>query len=114
MGELVSGAALVTGGGSGIGRAIALALAERGATIGVVDLQPAGGEETVRTIKEKGGQAAFVQADAGRWEEADRAVGEVVRALGPLGVLVNGAGILDAYAAADVTEPTHWERVIGI
>lgn len=114
MRDLVSGTALVTGGGSGIGRAIALALAERGAPIGVVDLQTPGGEETVRLIENRGGRAAFVQADAGHWEDADRAVGEVTRLVGPLGILVNGAGILDAYAPAHATEPAHWERVIGI
>ena len=114
MGDLVAETALVTGGGSGIGRAIALALAERGAPVGVVDVQPAGGNETVELITGRGGRASFVQADAGRWDEVDRAVGEVVGALGPLGILVNAAGILDAYAAADATEPAHWERVIGI
>lgn len=114
MSDLVSGTALVTGGGSGIGRAIALVLAERGAPIGVVDLQPGGGEETVRMIADRGGKAAFIQADAGRWEDVDRSVGEVARQLGQIGILVNGAGILDAYAAAHVTQPSNWDRVIGI
>jgi NAD(P)-dependent dehydrogenase (short-subunit alcohol dehydrogenase family) len=114
MSELVAGAALVTGGGSGIGRAIALALAERGAPIGVVDVSADGGRETVDLIETAGGRASFVQADAGRWDEVDRAVPEVVGELGALGILVNAAGILDAYAAADAIEPAHWERVIGI
>jgi NAD(P)-dependent dehydrogenase (short-subunit alcohol dehydrogenase family) len=114
MTDLVQGAALVTGGGSGIGRAIALALAERGARVGVVDLLPAGGNATVSAISGQGGEAAFVQADVSRWEDADRAVAAVVEQLGPLGILVNAAGILDAYRAADEAEPGLWERVIGI
>lgn len=114
MSTLVQGAAVVTGGGSGIGRAIALALAEQGAPVGVVDVQAPSGQETVAAIGQKGGKALFAQADVSRWEDVDRAVAAAVQALGPLGILVNAAGVLDGYMAVDEAEPALWERVIGI
>src|SRR5215213_8758536 len=113
MSRLVEGAALVTGAGSGIGRAIALALATEDAPVAVLDVQPKGGQETVGLIEAAGGKAAFVPVDVRNWDDVDRAFGDAVRALGPLGIVVNAAGILDGYAQADVVAPTVWERVIG-
>ena len=77
---LVAGTAIVTGGGSGIGRAIALALAAAGAPVAVVDLLPEGGKAVADEI---GKDARFIAADVSRWDDVDRAVGEAVRALGP-------------------------------
>ncbi|MCC7370603.1 MAG: SDR family oxidoreductase [Chloroflexi bacterium] len=114
MTQLVPGAALITGGGSGIGRAVALALAGEGAPIAILDLRPTGGEETVGLIEAAGGRAAYVPADVRHWDEVDRAFAEAVAAVGPLGIVVNAAGILDGYAQADAVAPAVWDRVIGI
>jgi NAD(P)-dependent dehydrogenase (short-subunit alcohol dehydrogenase family) len=112
--RLVDGAALVTGGGSGIGRAIAQALAAAGAPVAVLDLQVQTGQETVEMIQAAGGSAAFVPVNVASWDAVDRAFTEAVGAVGSLGMVVNAAGILDGYAQADVVSPTVWERVIGI
>lgn len=114
MTRLVGGCAVVTGGGSGIGRGIAQALAAAGAPVAVVDVLPEGGKETAAAIESAGGRASFVQADVSRWSDVDAAVGAAVRAHGPLGILVNAAGILDGYAPVDEMTPLVWERVIGI
>jgi len=114
MSELVAGNAIVTGAGSGIGRAIALALAERGAAVGLVDVLPEGITELAQILKDKGHRAAAAQADVSRWEDVDRALGATIRELGPVGILVNAAGILDGYANADEMSPALWERVIAI
>lgn len=114
MSTMVSGAAVVAGGGSGIGRAIALALAGAGASVAVVDLLPEGGKETAAMIEQTGGRAAFLEGDVSRWADVDRAVGAAVGRLGPLAILVNAAGILDGYQAADEMAPAVWERVIAI
>jgi NAD(P)-dependent dehydrogenase (short-subunit alcohol dehydrogenase family) len=55
-----------------------------------------------------------VQGDASRWDDVDRAIAEAVRELGPLGIMVNAAGILDGYEPAEGMTPALWERVIGI
>jgi NAD(P)-dependent dehydrogenase (short-subunit alcohol dehydrogenase family) len=113
-GGLVPGSAVVTGGGSGIGRAIAHALATAGVPVAVVDLLPEGGRAAVAEIAAAGGRAVFIQADVSRWADVDRAVTDAVRALGPLSILVNAAGILDGYEPADRMTPGLWERVIAI
>jgi NAD(P)-dependent dehydrogenase (short-subunit alcohol dehydrogenase family) len=111
---LLAGSAFVSGGGSGIGRAIAQALAAQGAAVAVMDLLPDGGKETVASIAAKGGRATFVPGDVARWDDLDRAVAAGVRELGPLGIMVNAAGVLDGYASADEIGVALWERVIGI
>jgi NAD(P)-dependent dehydrogenase (short-subunit alcohol dehydrogenase family) len=112
--SLLSGAAVVTGGGSGIGRAIALALARGGAPVAVLDLLPEGGKETVAQIAAAGGRATFAQADVSRWEDVDAGVGAAIRELGPLAILVNAAGILDGYAPVEELTPGVWARVVAI
>ncbi len=87
--------ALVTGGGSGIGKAISLALAEGGAAVAVHYFSSAAGaDEVVGTIRGKGGRALAIQADLTRPGEGDRVVAETIAGLGGLDILVNNAGHL--------------------
>ena len=65
-------------------------------------------------IRDKGGRSMFVQADVSRWADVDRAVAEGVRGLGPLGIMVNAAGILDGYQPIEDMTPAVWERVVAI
>ncbi len=106
--------ALVTGAGSGIGRASALAFAREGARVVVSDIIDEGGEETVRLIEAVGGAASFVRADVSRAAEVQALVDEVVRSHGRLDYAHNNAGILGAMAStADCTEDD-WDRTIAI
>lgn len=115
MADLVAGkVALVTGGGSGIGRASALTFAREGAKVVVADVAVEGGEETVRLIQQRGGEAVFVKADVSRAAEVEALVARAVQTYGRLDCAHNNAGIEGAAATTvDYTEDA-WERVIAI
>ncbi|MGV9264766.1 SDR family NAD(P)-dependent oxidoreductase [Kitasatospora sp. NPDC003701] len=103
---------LVTGGGTGIGRATALAFAREGARVAVAGRTESSLAETVRLIEEEGGKAVALVGDVADSADAARLVRETVARLGALDVAVNNAGILGAVAPiADLTEED-WQRVV--
>ena len=104
--------ALITGGSSGIGRGTALVFAREGAKVAIADIQVEQGHETVRMVKEAGGEAMFVKCDVSVASEVEAAVDKVVETYGRLDCGFNNAGIDSAMAkTADCTEED-WDRVI--
>ena len=106
--------ALVTGAGSGIGRASAIAFARDGAKVIVSDVDVEGGEETTRLIKSDAGQAAFLKCDVSKAHEVETLVRKAVESFGRLDCAHNNAGIAGSPApCADCTEET-WDRTLDI
>jgi NAD(P)-dependent dehydrogenase (short-subunit alcohol dehydrogenase family) len=106
--------ALVTGGGSGIGRATALAFAREGATVVIADKDAKGGEETVRMIKQAGGEATFVKTDVSKAAEVESLLNKTIETYGRLDCASNNAGIGGSgVSAADCTEEV-WNRTINV
>ncbi|MGH7322633.1 MAG: SDR family NAD(P)-dependent oxidoreductase [Candidatus Rokuibacteriota bacterium] len=106
--------ALITGGGTGIGRATAELFAREGARVTVSGRRRPELEETVRVVEKAGGQATCVAGDVAIPAEAERMVHETVRAHGGLDILVNNAGILVRNASVTNVSIEDWERVIGV
>lgn len=105
--------ALVTGAGSGIGRACALALARAGATVVVSDISAGQGEQTASAIAEAGGAAQFVRADVTDARQVEALIRATVQAHGRLDAACNNAGVLGAQARlADYPEES-WSQVIA-
>lgn len=106
--------ALVTGAGSGIGRAVAVAYARDGATVLVSDIDETGGEETVRMIQHLNKEAVFIKADASRAADHNKLVRVAVEHFGGLHIACNNAGI--AGLAAPTAEYTieDWNNVINV
>ena len=109
--ELSGGIALVTGGSSGIGRAAALAFAAEGAKVVITSRREANSLETVRLVKEAGGEAFFVRTDVSRSSEVQEMVARTVERYGGLNYAFNNAGIEgDPFVpVADLSETT-WGR----
>src|SRR6266568_2219624 len=124
--------ALVTGAARGIGRAIALALAEAGADVAIGDarLAPFAGERygrlperwsgqeeempTADAVAALGRKAHAVEVDVADAQAVDGAVGAVIGALGPIDILVNNAGITTNFVSLARTRPEEWAREIGV
>ncbi|MEU1269810.1 glucose 1-dehydrogenase [Streptomyces sp. NPDC005799] len=105
---------IVTGAGSGIGRATALAFAAEGSRVLVADLNEEGAHATVKDIEQAGGTAVAVVGDLSEQAVVDRVTETAVERFGGVDVLVNNAGIMDRMSAlADVSD-AEWERVIRI
>jgi len=115
MAGLVQGKiVLVTGGGSGIGRAASLALAKEGAKVAVSDVVVAGGEETVRLIKAVGSEATFIKADVAKAAEVEALIKKVVETYGRLDCAVNNAGIEGAMASTVDCSEENFDRIIAV
>lgn len=104
------GLAIVTGAGSGIGRACALELGKRGFAVAAIDLDEKSAHETAAQIS---GARAY-RADTSNGTQVDAAVTAALAHLGPIDVLVNNAGILDEYFNADEMDEAVWRKVIDI
>lgn len=110
--DLEGKVALVTGASRGIGRACALALAEAGAAVAVNYLsRREAAEETVETIRGRGGKAIAAQADVRSAAEIRRMVEAVKSELGPIAILVNNAGVTRPQALNEIAEQD-WDEVL--
>jgi 2-deoxy-D-gluconate 3-dehydrogenase len=111
--DLSGQAAIVTGGAMGIGRAIALRLAEAGASIMVADLDLDAAEATASEIRDMGRRALAFRADVSQASEAVGAVTATVEAFGTLDIVVNNAGIFPMSPFLQLPESL-WDRVIAV
>ena len=113
--RLANKVALITGGGSGIGRASAVLFAKEGAKVVVSDLHEVPTLETVEMVKEVGGEALAVTGDVSNSIDAENMVRATVEAFGRLDILVNSAGVSARNAAsADASPEQVWDRVMDV
>lgn len=106
--------ALVTGAGSGIGRATATLLALEGAQIGLCDVDAAAGKRTARAIEERDGQALFIPADVSSAQEVRAFVTQVAEVFGGIDILINNAGIgSNKKQLVDLSE-AEWQHILDV
>lgn len=113
MTRLAGKVALITGGGTGIGRAIAVAFAREGASVAVAGRRLEKVKEVANAIEKQGGAALALQCDVSHEKDAERAVSETAKKFGKLDVLVNNAGALSVSTVDTITEDD-WDRVISV
>jgi 2-deoxy-D-gluconate 3-dehydrogenase len=111
--DLHGKSALVTGGAMGIGKAIAERLAEAGAAVALVDISAEKGKAAATEIKAKSGKVEFVQADAGKVSDIEKAVQFAVKTFGGIDILVNNAGIFPFCPALSLSEEL-WDKVMAV
>jgi NAD(P)-dependent dehydrogenase (short-subunit alcohol dehydrogenase family) len=114
MKSLENKVAIVTGGGSGIGKAISLLYALEGAKVVVSDVDEKGANETVSAIKAKGGQAIFVKADTSKPDDSKNVVDQAVKQFGGLHIAVNNAGIAGPIVPIGEYPIDGWDKVISV
>jgi NAD(P)-dependent dehydrogenase (short-subunit alcohol dehydrogenase family) len=106
--------AIVTGGGSGVGRSTAIRFACEGAKVSVADVDSHGGEETVSLIKESGANAIFVKTDVKDSNHVRNLINTTTNTFGGLGILVNNAGIGHSEVRSVDLPEEEWDHVIDI
>lgn len=113
-GQFEGKTALVTGAGSGIGRASALTFARKGARVVVADFAVQSGEETVRLIKEAGGDATFIMADVSKSTDVQNLIDKAVSHYGRLDCAHNNAGNPGSLCLQADCSEEEFDRVMGI
>jgi NAD(P)-dependent dehydrogenase (short-subunit alcohol dehydrogenase family) len=114
MKQLENKVAIITGAGSGIGKAISLLYSSEGAKIVVSDINEKAGAETVNAIKSKGGDAIFVKADTSIAEDNKKIADQAIKEFGALHIAVNNAGIGGPINFVGEYPVEGWDKVISI
>ena len=112
--RLIDKVAIVTGGGSGIGRSVAIRFAKEGAKVTIADIDSTGGEETLGLIKESGGEAIFVKTDVKDSRQIKELIDITTSTFGSLNILVNNAGISHSEVKSIDLPEEEWDLVIDI
>jgi len=114
-GQFKDKVALVTGGGSGIGRSSAIAFSKEGAKVVISDSREGPGEETVELINRSGGEAVFIKADVSKADEVEQLILKTVKVFGRLDYAHNNAGIVVANKAATIDKYSEedWDTIIN-
>lgn len=105
--------AIITGAGSGIGRAVALTFVKEGAKVVVVDWSEEGGKETVELIEKIKGKAIFVKTDVSKADDIDKMTKACLDEFGRVDILVNNAGIVK-FGALHETSEADWDAVLNV
>ncbi|MFC4800236.1 SDR family NAD(P)-dependent oxidoreductase [Neobacillus sp. GCM10023253] len=106
--------AIVTGGGSGIGRAAAIRFAQEGAAVAVADVDSLGGEETVSIIENAGGKAIFVKTDVADSNQIKELISTTTNTFGSLNIMFNNAGIGNSEVKSTDLSEDEWDKVVDI
>jgi len=114
MSLLKNKVAFVSGAGSGIGRAVAEVYAREGAKVVISDVNAEHGQETVKIIKQNGGEAFFIKGDSSSASENKRIVEETVAKYGRLDISCNNAGMGGPAKPTGEYEPEEWDKVIAL
>lgn len=112
--ELAGKTALITGGGSGIGRATAICLAQSGAEVVIADINLGNAQATTREIQDLGGKALAVGVDVADWSGVEAMAQEALNAFQKVDILVNNAGITGASALLVKSTKEDWDRVFAV
>jgi len=114
MGRLDGKVAVITGAGSGMGRATAIRFAGEGAAVVVADLNEEGGEATVRDCREHGGRAVFQKANVTEEAEVKTMIDRAVKEFGRLDITYNNAGLAGAMGSIETTTVEDWDRTQAV
>lgn len=105
--------AIVTGGSQGLGKEMAIALAEVGADVAIVDINQEKGEKVIKEIKHLGRESFFIKCDVSKEDEVENMVKKVKNKFGKIDILVNNAGIVNNYPAEEM-DLKEWDKIMDV
>ena len=106
--------AVITGAGSGIGRASAIIFAKEGAKVVVADINDAGGDETVASIKSNGGEAVFIHTDVSKASDVENLIKKAVQKFEKIDILFNVAGTPMSNIQVENLDESAWDRIYAV